>query len=299
MNGDLQLYNVFYTVARLENISKAAEALYISQPAVSKSIKKLEDTVGIKLFYRSSRGVTLTEEGKIFLEHIKKAIEEITLGEETLFKLKNRELGSVKIGVSSTICKYFLIPHLKFFINKYPNIKVMINNLTTIDTLNLVSEGKIDFGIVSHNFDYSGYNLIELRDIYDIFVASSNYLKNMNITSPNEVFTKGSFMLLEPGNITRNYIDKYFSINDITIKPEVEISNMEFLIEFAKIGMGVTVVVKDFIKEELENGELIEIPVEPKISKRNIGIIYSKKIPLSIAAETFIDYLKENFNSSI
>lgn len=294
MNGDLQLYNVFYTVASLENISKAAEALYISQPAVSKSIKKLEDTMGIKLFYRSSRGVTLTEEGKMFLEHIKKAIEEINLGEETLYKLKNREIGSVKIGVSSTICKYFLIPHLKDFIGHHPNIKVMINNQTTLDTLELVNEGKVDFGIVSHNFDYSDFNFIELKDINDIFVASSNYLKSMNINSPNDIFSKGSFMLLEPGNITRNYIDKYFSINDISIKPEIEISNMEFLIEFAKIGMGVTVVVKDFIKEELESGELVEISVKPKIKKRNIGIVYSKKIPLSIAAKTFIDYLNEN-----
>lgn len=296
MNGDLQLYNVFYTVASLENISKAADALYISQPAVSKSIKKLEDILGMQLFYRSSRGVTLTEEGKIFLEHIKKAMEEITLGEETLLKLKNRELGSVKIGVSSTICKYFLIPHLKSFIGDYPNIKVMINNQTTMDTLKLVNEGKVDFGIVSHNFDYSGYNFIELQDISDVFVTSNNYLKNINIESPNDIFTKASFMLLEPGNITRDYIDKYFSLNDITIKPELEISNMEFLIEFAKIGMGVTVVVKNFIKDELESGELVEIAVEPKIKKRNIGIVYSKKIPLSIAAQTFIEYLYNNIN---
>lgn len=296
MNGDLQLYNVFYTVASLENISKAADALYISQPAVSKSIKKLEDILGMQLFYRSSRGVTLTEEGKVFLEHIKKAMEEITLGEETLLKLKNRELGSVKIGVSSTICKYFLIPHLKSFIGDYPNIKVMINNQTTMDTLKLVNEGKVDFGIVSHNFDYSGYNFIELQDISDVFVTSNNYLKSINIESPNDIFSKGSFMLLEPGNITRDYIDKYFSLNDITIKPELEISNMEFLIEFAKIGMGVTVVVKNFIKDELESGELVEIPVEPKIKKRNIGIVYSKKIPLSIAAQTFIEYLYNNIN---
>ncbi|MHC1684069.1 MAG: LysR family transcriptional regulator [Clostridiaceae bacterium] len=296
MNGDLQLYNVFYTVASLENISKAADALYISQPAVSKSIKKLEDILGMQLFYRSSRGVTLTEEGKIFLEHIKKAMEEITLGEETLLKLKNRELGSVKIGVSSTICKYFLIPHLKSFIGDYPNIKVMINNQTTMDTLKLVNEGKVDFGIVSHNFDYSGYNFIELQDISDVFVTSNNYLKSINIESPNDIFSKGSFMLLEPGNITRDYIDKYFSLNDITIKPELEISNMEFLIEFAKIGMGVTVVVKNFIKDELESGELVEIAVEPKIQKRNIGIVYSKKIPLSIAAQTFIEYLYNNIN---
>ncbi|AGK98308.1 LysR family transcriptional regulator [Clostridium pasteurianum] len=290
MNMDLELYRIFYTVACCKNISQAADILYISQPAVSKSIKKLESAAGITLFSRNSRGVKLTEEGNIFFEYIDKAMQEIHTGEKILSKLKKREQGIIKLGVSTTLCQYFLIPKLKQFISRYPDIQIKIINKTTFDTLKLVDEGEIDFGIISYPFDCSDYNFIELDTIQDIFVAGKGYIKEGEIISLNEAFQKYNLMLLEPGNITRKYIDKYFCDNNIIIKPEIEISSMDFLIEFAKIGLGITVVIKNFIEKELETGELIEIPIKPAIPERTIGIVSHKKLPLSIAAQTFVDF---------
>ena len=290
MNMDLELYRIFYTVACCKNISQAADILYISQPAVSKAIKKLENIAGITLFSRNSRGVKLTEDGKIFFTYIEKAMQEIYVGEKILAKLKKREEGIIKLGVSTTLCKYFLIPRLKNFISKYPDIQIKIINKTTFDTLKLVDEGEIDFGIISRPFDCSSYNFIKLCDIQDIFVAGKDYLKAYEITNLEKDFQNHTLMLLEPGNITRKYIDKYFQDNDIVVKPEIEISSMDFLIEFAKIGLGITVVIKDFIRKEIETGELVEIPIKPIIPKRTIGIVSHKKIPLSIAAQTFVDF---------
>lgn len=291
MNTDLELYKVFYTVACSEKISQAAEELYISQPAVSKSIKRLEDIAGITLFYRSSRGVKLTEEGKILFNYVEKAMKELSTGESILSKLKIMEQGRIKIGVSTTLCKHFLIPKLKLFIEKHPNIQIKIINNTTFDTLKLLDNGEIDFGIVSKPFEDQAYSFKTIKEIQDIFVSSNEYLKLHVVKEPNEIFTKSTLMLLETENITRRYINLYFSKNNICAKPEIEISNMEFLIEFAKIGMGVTVVIKDFIENELKTGELVEIPVVPSIPKRSIGVVLHKKMPLSIAAHTFLDYI--------
>jgi len=288
MNGDLELYKIFHTVAYYKNISRAAQALYISQPAVSKSIKKLEQSIDVILFSRTSRGVALTTEGKIFYEYIEKALHLIADGENILTELKDKKQGVITIGVSTILCKHFLLPHLKPFINQYPDIKIKIINKTTFETLKQIDQGLIDFGIVSRPFHLDSYTFIKLADIQDIFVAEKQYLTSLDLENANDIFAKGIFMLLEADNITRQYIDQFFIENDILLKPEIEINNMDFLIEFAKIGLGITATIKSFIEKELESGALIEIPVSPPIPKRSVGIIYSKKKPLTIATQTFL-----------
>lgn len=292
MHGDLELYKIFHTVAYYKNISHAAESLYISQPAVSKSIKKLESTVEVKLFSRSSKGVDLTTEGKIFYQYLDKALAIIADGEKALTALKDKKKGIITIGASTTLCKHFLLPHLKPFMNQYPEIQIKIINKTTFDTLTQIDQGIIDFGIISRLSDPSSYTFMKLADIQDIFVAKEEYLKTLHITRPNDIFAKGIFMLLEADNITRQYIDHFFIENNILIKPEIEINTMDFLIEFAKIGLGISVVIKSFVEKELTSGTLIEIPVSPPIPPRSVGIIYDKNRPLSIAAQTFLSYFK-------
>jgi DNA-binding transcriptional LysR family regulator len=295
MNIDLELYKVFFTVAQCGNISQAAELLYISQPAVSKSIRQLEELTLITLFSRNSRGVKLTEEGLLFYAYIERAMKEIAMGEDILEKLKRKEKGTIELSVSTTLCKHFLIPHLKEFIQTYPNIKIKIINKTTFETLELIKSGVIDFGIISEPFENKDYNFTKLSEIQDIFVANKEYLTACNISNPNDIFLNCSFMLLETDNITRKYLDKYLDQNSILIKPEIEISNMEFLTEFSKIGLGVSVIIRDFIKKELEEATLIEIPVIPTIPKRAIGIVSHKRLPLSIAAQTFEDFIFKKF----
>lgn len=292
MSEDLELYKIFHTVAFYKNISHAAKALYISQPAVSKSIKKLETLMDIKLFSRGSKGVTLTTEGIIFYEYIQKALHIIADGENILTELKSKKQGMITIGVSTVLCKHFLLPHLKPFMNEYPEIKIKIINKTTFDTLKNIDQGIIDFGIVSRPFHMIPYTFIQLADIQDIFVAEKEYLSSLQIVEPNDIFAKGIFMLLESDNITRQYVDRFFAENNIVMKPEIEINTMDFLIEFAKIGLGITAVIKNFIEKDLTEGSLIEIPVSPAIPPRAVGIIFSKKKSLSIATQTFISYLQ-------
>jgi LysR family transcriptional regulator, transcriptional activator of the cysJI operon len=294
MDNNLELYKVFHTVASCGNISLASERLFISQPAVSKTIKKLEGITGVTLFWRNSRGVKLTEEGKVLFEYVEKALNEIAVAEKVLEKFKKREQGSIKIGVSTILCKHFFIPTLKKFMKEYPHIEFKITNKSTLETLKLIELGEIDLCIVSGFTDIlqgDYFNFVKLTEVQDAFVASKGYLETLSITENTDIFSKGTLMLLEKDNISRRYIDKYFHNNGIVVKPEIEISNMDLLIEFAKIGLGITVAIKDLIQKEIKEGSLVEIPISPPIPKREIGVVYHKNIPLSLAAQTFLQYL--------
>ncbi|WP_432662840.1 LysR family transcriptional regulator [Wukongibacter baidiensis] len=295
MNIDMELYRTFYTVAKHKNISKAADALFISQPAISKSIKKLEELIGCKLFIRNSRGVVLSKEGEILYKYVENAMGEITKGQNIIDKIIHKDRGLIRIGVSNTLCKYFVIPFLKFFHEKYPNIKIVIINKTTNDTLKMLNSGKIDFGIVSFPFMHKEYNFIELMKIHDIFVAKKDYYKELSKSVSINTLSNYPIMLLDTDNITRQYIDKYFSLNGVAIEAEIEIGNMEFLIEFAKIGLGISAVIKEFVMKELEEGELEEISVMPEPASRSIGIVTHRNIPVSIASQTFINHLVDQY----
>lgn len=292
MENNLELYKIFYTVAKSSNISAASQKLFISQPAVSKSIKKLEMQLGMELFIRNSRGVRLTEEGKIFYNYVEKGLNEISIGEKVLSRLKAGEQGTINLGVSTTLCKNFLIPKLKVFKKDYPNIKINIINNTSSDTLKLIDSGDIDLCVISEPMDMDKrYKFIKLLEIQDIFVASKEYLEALKSFQGKNVFFEAAVMLLEKENVTRTYIDKYLKEVNLSLEPDMEISNMDLLVEFAKIGFGVTAAIKEFIQTELKNEELIEIQMETQIPKRNIGIVYNRSIPLSRAAETLIKCL--------
>ncbi len=286
MDGVLELYRIFYTVANYSNISIAAQKLHITQPAVSRSIKKLEDHMGIRLFARSSRGVKLTYEGKLFYDYVEKAMFELTKGEELVKKLLQREKGKITLSVSTTLFKHFLIPKLESFILEYPDIEVNVDSKTTFESLKLLDDEKIDLCIISRPFDCSKYNFIELAEIQDIFVASPNYIRTLG---EEDILSSGTFMFLEDGNISREYVERYLKEQGLTIIPEIVLGSMEFLIEFAKIGMGIASVIKDFVSQELLEGTLIELSTLPIIPKRSIGIAYNKNMQLSMAASTFLD----------
>jgi len=293
MNIDLNLYKVFFAVANCRNISRAAEVLFVSQPAISKSIKTLETSLNVTLFSRSSKGVSLTPEGDILFNHIRNAFDEFSLGEHILEKLKNKEMGTINLGVSTTIGKSYFLPKFQKFIKEYPYFRIKIINKPTFDTIKLVQEEKLDLGIIGTTSNEADLEFIKLCQIQDILVASNSYVESLNSKSINDIFTKGSFMFLEKPNATREFIDNYFTKQDLSITPDIEASNMDFLIECAKIGLGITSVIKDFLHTDLENKTLIEIPLEFPIPPRYIGVIYKNSSNLSIAAKTLIDFLRK------
>ena len=285
-----QYYN-FYIVAEYGSISKAAERLYVSQPAVTKSIKNLENSLGVVLFHRTSKGVTLTGEGKILYEHVKLAFTEIHQGEKLIKKLKDKSLGVVRIGISNTLCKYYFMPYLKKFHELYPNIKIEITNRVTLETLEHLEKGLLDCAIVSRLSDEKRFHFEELMVIQDIFVAKDKAPKESMSLQELEEYP---MLFLEKKNATRKYIDEYLIKNSANLQIDIEISSMEFLVEFAKIGLGVASVIENFIEDDLKEGVLHKWNINPPIKPRSIGLIYNEKTNLSIASQTFIDFMKSD-----
>ena len=292
MNQNLSSYWIFYTVANAGNISKAAKELYISQPAISKSIQKLEENLNCKLFSRSSRGVVLTEEGTMLYGHVKEAFETLSTGEDKLKRSIALGVGHLQIGVSATLCKYMLLPDLKEFIRRNPHINISISCQSTNETLRLLDENKIDIGLIGKPESMKGINFYYLDNIEDIFVANTDYISNLKKRGirENEVLENSTLMLLDKNNMTRQYIDEYLQVNHITVAESIDISNMDLLIDFAKIGVGVACVIKSFVSQELADGSLVEIPLGIPIHKREVGFAYKENIKPSKSLQAFIDF---------
>ena len=292
MNNPLSSYHIFYEVAKAGSLSKATGQLYISQPAISKSIQKLEECLNCKLFSRSSRGVVLTEEGDLLYGHVKEAFETLNLGESKLKRSIELGVGHLKIGVSSTLCKYMLLPYLKEFIKKYPYITISISCQSTNDTLKLLEDDKIDIGLIGKPESLKNIDFYHLDEIEDVFVATPGYLNNLKERGieGDQILGNSTLMLLDKNNMTRQYIDDYLQENHIVIEDSIDISNMDLLIEFAKIGVGVACVIKSFIKEELKDGTLVEVPIGFPIHKREVGFAHKSNQKPSKSLQDFIKF---------
>lgn len=296
MNQNLSSYWIFYTVANAGNISKAAKELYISQPAISKSIQKLEESLNCKLFSRSSRGVILTDAGNLLYGHVKEAFETLGTGEEKLKRSIELGVGHLKIGVSSTLCKYMLLPYLKEFVKRNPHISISISCQSTNETLKLLDDNKIDIGLIGKPNNLRNLDFYYLDNIEDIFVATKDYIHNLDTRGikKDELLQNSTLMLLDKNNMTRQYIDDYLQENQISVAESIDISNMDLLIDFAKIGVGVACVIKSFVKKELADGSLVEIPLGIPIHKREVGFAYKQTSKPSGSLQTFIDFY-ENY----
>lgn len=287
MEQNLSLYRIFYIVANTGSISRAASELYISQPAVSKAVQKLEQSLNVTLFTRSSRGVSLTEEGQILYDHVKNAFSSIQSGEEKLKQRQDLNMGHIRIGVSTTLCRFTLLPFLETFIRKHPHIRITIECQSSNRTLQLLTENEIDLGLIGRPEHLYQVHFQPLGEIEDILVASRSYLDNLRMRG-EDLFQNANLMLLDKENITRRYMDAYLSLNHISTENALEVSTMDLLIEFAKIGLGIACVIKQFVTRELSTGELVEIPLNIPVQKRQIGFACQKTAAKNKAVQEFL-----------
>lgn len=295
MEQHLSQYRIFFEVAKAGSISKAAKLLYISQPAISKSILRLEESLEIILFVRSSKGVSLTPEGKIFYEHLQEAFAAIEAGENRLLKIKQYHIGKISIGTSNTLCKYILLPYLNNFINSNPHTMVSISTGSSDETISLLEENKVDIGLVAKPQNLNNMSFIRTMEIQDVFAASPSYLSSLKQIYGVDFnpFNDGNIMLLDKNNATGKYIENCLHESNIKLNQSVEVGNMELLIEFSKTGIGIACVIKEFIKKELEENILVELnmPEGLDIPKREIGFLYDEK-NINRSLMDFISILK-------
>lgn len=299
MDANFELYKVFYYVARHLSFSEASKSLFISQSAVSQSISSLEGKLGSRLLFRNTKQVQLTQEGKMLFEYIEQAFNLIKKGESNIKDMQSLKSGSIRIGASDTICRYYLLPFLKRFNNLYPGIKIHVTNRTSPQCEELLRKGSVDFSIINiqEKYNYKDLEVTIVKKIQDVFIAGENYihLKDKKISLKSLVGFP--VMVLEKNSTTRQYFDELLDRNGVNLSPEIELESVDLLVELAKIGLGISYVMSDCIKKELDQGSIFILNIEENIPDRKLGIITQNNVPLSPAAKEMIHLLNCSFNA--
>ena len=290
MNVDLELYRVFYTVAKHKHMTKASEELHISQPAISQSIKKLEDQLGGTLFLRSNKGMELTEEGKMFYEYVKGALELINNAENEFTSFKDLSKGEIKIGCSTTLTKLILMNTLKVFHLDYPKININITNDLTNNLINDLKLGKLDFVIFNEsNIKETNLNLEKIKELKQGFIYNPEFYDDNvnNFEDLNEI----PLILQKEESNSRKLLDYVALQNNVKLIPKMEVVSQELITEFVNIGLGVGFSIIDLAKRNYKN--IKELNINKKIPNINIYLATNKSVSLTFASKMFIKYLKK------
>ena len=289
----LELYKVFKEVAEAGNITAAAQALYISQSAVSQSIKQLESDLQTRLFARNSRGVTLTADGKLLYEYVRSAIRLLETGEAKLSQTRELQMGQLTIGASDTVTSQFLLPYLDSFHRQYPAIHIQIVSGRSHKVLGLLQSGKVDIAFASTPGEGS-FETVPCFATHSIFVASPEYPCDFSHIYTLSEIADFPLILLERKASSRLYLEKYFLQNGLRLNPEIELGARSLLVDLAAIGFGVAGVTEEFVRKDLESGRLRKLETSFEIPPRSVDMCILRGVPQTAAAQRFADYIRGN-----
>ena len=291
MDINYELYKVFYHVANTLSFSEASKQLFISQSAVSQSIKVLEKKLNQPLFIRSTKRVQLTPEGEILLKHIEPAMNLIRQGENQLLEANTLNGGQLRIGASDTICRYYLVPYLKEFHRRYPNVHIKVTNQTSIACAKLLESGQVDFAIT--NYPNSGLsntqNVRIIREFKDVFVANDEYNELKGKTVSLKDLKQFPILMLDRKSTTSEFLHSMFQRHQLDLVPEIELSSNDLLIDLARIGLGVAFVPDYCIPENEHN--LFRVQTEEDLPARQLVVASNESLPISQAAKQFMEML--------
>jgi DNA-binding transcriptional LysR family regulator len=291
---NLDLYRVFYTVAKCGSLTKAAEELYISQPAVSQAIKQLENQLGGKLFNRTHKGMELSETGgKQIFPIVEQALKLLTEAESKYSELKNTATGVVRICASDTVSTHFLLKYIKEYHQKYPDVNLILQNGTSAETIELLKSKKGDIGFVNLPIDDKDINLSNtVMQLHDTFVASDRFSELTGEVIDLKRLQDYPLLMLELSTATRQAIVSFAHSHGIHLHPEIELASLELMTELAKNGIGIACIPREFVRHEIESGTLKEIKTSPSLPTRAIGLALPKDVELTFAVKEFLALIK-------
>ncbi len=296
MSVKLELYRGGKEVAEVGNITAAAQALYISQSAVSQSIKQLERDLQTRLFARNSRGVTLTAEGQMLYEYVRSAMGLLETGEEKLSQTRELQMGQLTIGASDTVTSQFLLPYLDTFHKQHPAIHIQIVSGRSHKVLGLLRSGKVDIAFASTPADDAGLRIYPCFDTHAIFVAGTEYPCDFRHVYTLEEIAAFPLILLERKASSRLYLERFFLQNGLKLNPEIELGARSLLVDLAAIGFGVAGVTEEFVRKELDSGRLKKLKTSFEIPARSVDMCLLSDVPQSAAAERFTDFVKDSLS---
>ena len=291
MDINYELYKVFYHVAITLSFSEASKQLFISQSAVSQSIKVLEKKLNQKLFIRSTKRVQLTPEGEILFKHIEPAMNLIKQGENQLLEAHTLNGGQLRIGASDTICRYYLVPYLNKFHKQFPHVHIKVTNQTSIACATLLDHGQVDFIVVNYpNSALSSTHIPRvINEFHDVFVANRQYFPLDGRESSLASLQKYPILMLDRKSTTSEFLHAMFQRSHLELVPEIELSSNDLLIELARIGLGIAFV-PDFCIPT-DDKDLFVVKLKEELPKRQMVVAYNERMPLSQTAKQFMSML--------
>lgn len=299
MNSNFEYYKIFYYVAKYENLTKAATALKTSQPAVTRTIHKLEGELGCRLFTRSKTGMKLTPEGRTFYGYVAAGCAQFFKGENDLSNLISLENGTIYISATETALHCYLFQAMEEFNSLYPNVRFKILNNSTTESVNAVKEGKVDLAFVSANLQVAKpLRMKILRKYRDILIAGMRFeeLKAGKEELSLKELVSYPWISLTAETITRRFLNEYFEKNGLTFAPDMELATTDMILPAVRHNLGLGFIPAEFADADLKSGQVFEIKVKEKLPERNIILIYDTEYPQSIAAKEFQKFLKEKGN---
>lgn len=287
MDINLELYKVFYYVATTLSFSEASRQLFISQSAVSQSIKTLEKKLGHTLFIRSTKKVLLTPEGELLLEHVKPALLMLDEG-EALLSGDNMLKGQLRIGASDTICRYFLIEYFRRFHQSYPDVRIKVTNSTSIGCVELLEKGQVNLIVCnSPNSRLGNHMKVKvLKDFHDVFVGDPDCFAFKHLPCSLKELLEYPILMLSPKSTTSEYLYHTFAVHDLKLLPEVELNSNDLLMDLARIGLGIACV-PDYMLDPEDS--LKPIPLTEQLPSRQLILVQHDNLPVSQAAERFLE----------
>ena len=291
MDINYELYKVFYHVAITLSFSEASKQLFISQSAVSQSIKVLEKKLNQKLFIRSTKRVQLTPEGEILFKHIEPAMNLIKQGENQLLEAHTLNGGQLRIGASDTICRYYLVPYLNKFHKQFPHVHIKVTNQTSIACASLLEHGQVDFIVVNYpNSALSSTHIPRvINEFRDVFVANRQYFPLDGREVSLEDLQKYPILMLDRKSTTSEFLHAMFQHSHLDLVPEIELSSNDLLIDLARIGLGIAFV-PDFCIPANDK-DLFVVKLKEELPKRQMVVAYNERMPISQTAKQFMSML--------
>lgn len=288
---NIELYRVFYTVAKCGSLTKAADELFISQPAVSQAIKQLENQLGTTLFNRTHRGMELsTQGGKLIYKQVEEALALLDAAENKLIELKTTASGTIRVGATDSIFSNVLADKIVAFNEKYPAVRFELITGTTPETLTQLKENKCDIGFINLPIEDKDVNFTgTVSHLSDIFVASSKKYaelkgKQINLKDLQEY----PLLMIEANTVARRSFATFTQSLGISLSPDIEVANWDLMLKLAGKGMGIGCVPREYARDELESGELFEVDIVPRLPVRGVGMALPKNIPVPYALREFI-----------
>lgn len=289
---NLEYYRTFYYVAKLGNMTKAAEALFISQPAVSRSIQNLENSLQASLFMRKAHGMELTSEGEALYTHVEAAFEHLLFGEEEVKRSAQHNEAMIRVAATETPLYHLLLPKIESFRQTYPHIHFQISGNSTEEAIALLRDNKVDFALaVSPLNEFPNLRILDGPVFRDVLMAGPEFFHLAQEVMTAEKLSAQPVIAVRKGTSARRHIDFWFQEQGTFFLPAFSVQTSSMVLPFVVRNLGIGILPEQFAQKALESGRVIQLSQDKPFHPRQIHVILSKSAILPQICNSFLSHL--------